>query len=279
VKGIVCYLLYTKDKGLILHPMKSFALNIYVGADFAGMWHQEHSALQENVLSCTDNMITHCGCPIHWVSKLQSEIALSMTKSEYIALSMATRELLPLCRLMQEINLHSLINAPLGDLFNTTRTPTLAATQIFEDNQACIVLATSTQQKIRTKHIAIKWHHFRDQICNRNIKELTHTATGQIFLQNLWVFKNWRQFANCSWAGDTLSLLSFFPFFVSSSLFILQGSPCPNPWFRFRFFDIRANTIASVFPRYLEMHQDFIPIKENHFSDFQHCVTSHKGVS
>jgi hypothetical protein len=73
--------------------MKSFALIMYADADFAGMWHQEHSALRENVLSCTGYVITYCGCPIHWVSKLQSEIALSTTKSEYIALSMATREL------------------------------------------------------------------------------------------------------------------------------------------------------------------------------------------
>jgi hypothetical protein len=69
---------------------------MHVDADFAGIWHQQHSALQENVLSRTGYIITFCGCLIHWVSKLQSEIALSTTESEYIALSMAIRELLPL---------------------------------------------------------------------------------------------------------------------------------------------------------------------------------------
>jgi hypothetical protein len=67
-----------------------------VDADFAGRWHKEFSQLRENVLSRTGYVVTFCGCPISWASKLKSEIALSTTESEYIALSAATRELLPL---------------------------------------------------------------------------------------------------------------------------------------------------------------------------------------
>jgi hypothetical protein len=170
VKHIVRYLQYTKDKGLQLQPTKDFTLDMYVDADFAGMWHHEFSALQENVLSRTGYIITYCNCPIHWASKLQSEIALSTTESEYIALSMATRELLPLRRLLLELNQHSCIHVPLPEAFNTTKTTHLATSQIYEDNQACIVLANSDQSKIRTKHIAIKWHHFKDQIKNGHIK-------------------------------------------------------------------------------------------------------------
>jgi hypothetical protein len=170
VKRIARYLAYTKDKGLILHPTKSFTLDMYVDADFAGMWHHEHSALRENVLSRTGYIITYCGCPIHWVSKLQTEIALSTTESEYLALSMATRELLPLRRILLEIHQHSLISTPLNDHYNTTRTSNLSATLIYEDNAACIVLAHSDQSKMRTKHIAIKWHHFKDQIRQGHIK-------------------------------------------------------------------------------------------------------------
>ena len=36
------------------------------------------------------------GCPVHCMSKLQTEIALSTLESEYIALSTAMRELLPM---------------------------------------------------------------------------------------------------------------------------------------------------------------------------------------
>jgi len=66
-----------------------------VDADFVAMWHREYSKLRECALSRTGFIITYCGCPIHWVSKLQLEIALSTTESEFIALSMASRELLP----------------------------------------------------------------------------------------------------------------------------------------------------------------------------------------
>ncbi len=93
-----------------------------------------------------------------------------MTESEYIALSIATRELLPLRRLLQDSHHHSLMKLPSENIFNVTKTHTLAATQVFEDNEACIVLAHSETSKVRTKHIALKWHHFKDQIHQGFIK-------------------------------------------------------------------------------------------------------------
>jgi hypothetical protein len=79
------------------------SLNIFVHADFAGCWHKEYSELQDSVLSRTGYVITFCGCPMIWCSKLQSEIALSTTESEYIALSMATCDLLPLRHIINDI--------------------------------------------------------------------------------------------------------------------------------------------------------------------------------
>lgn len=96
VKCIGHYLLATKTKGLILHPTNDFKLSMFVDADFTGMWHHEYSELCKCSLSCTGHIILYCSCPIHWASKLQSEIVLSTTESEYIALSMATHELIPL---------------------------------------------------------------------------------------------------------------------------------------------------------------------------------------
>jgi hypothetical protein len=59
MKRIIHYLIYTKDKGLILHPNMSFNLAMYVDADFAGLWHQQHSALCECVLSRSGFIITY----------------------------------------------------------------------------------------------------------------------------------------------------------------------------------------------------------------------------
>jgi hypothetical protein len=148
VKRLGRYLLATKDKGLILHPRHDYKLDMYVDADFAGMWHQEYSHLRDCALSRTGFVITYCGCPIHWASKLQSEIALSTTESEYIALSMATRELLPLRRLVMELHHNSLVSTPLHSEFSTTHTFHLEATTIYEDNASCIVLAYNDGTKV-----------------------------------------------------------------------------------------------------------------------------------
>lgn len=170
VKRIGHYLLATKDKGLIMHPTQDFKLDMFVNADFAGMWHREYSELRECALSRTGYIITYCGCPIHWASKLQSEIALSTTESEYIALSMASRELLPLCRLVTELHQHGLFATPLDKPFSITRTSTLETSTVYEDNASCVVLAHSEGTKVRTKHISLKWHRFKDHIKAGDIK-------------------------------------------------------------------------------------------------------------
>lgn len=169
LKRIARYLLGTRHQGLTLKPQPSFALDMYVDADFAGRWHREYSHLRDSVLSRTGFVITFCGYPVTWSSKLQSEIALSTTESEYIALSSAARDLIPLRRILQDIITYSFIHLP-GSPTNTISThqfhSQIQPSRVFEDNTACIVLATtdSPQFKPRTKHISLKFHHFKDQI-------------------------------------------------------------------------------------------------------------------
>jgi hypothetical protein len=149
---------------------------MFVDADFAGRWHKEFSQLRENVLSRTGYVVTFCGCPISWASKLKSKIALSTTESEYIALSAATRELLPLRRILQDIMSHTFVHfpsSPTATISTPTFTTTLPLSQVFEHNTACIVLATSESNfKPCTKHISLKFHHFRDQILNGTLRVL-----------------------------------------------------------------------------------------------------------
>ena len=94
------YLLGTKDKGIIFIPDLSSKseLNCYVDADFAGNYTRDTGDDPNNVRSRTGCiMIKFAGCPIHWFSRLQTEISLSTTEAEYIALvSTACRELLPM---------------------------------------------------------------------------------------------------------------------------------------------------------------------------------------
>ena len=47
----------------------------------------------------------YAGCPINWVSKLQTEIALTLStaEAEYIAFSQSLREVIPLMSMMKEL--------------------------------------------------------------------------------------------------------------------------------------------------------------------------------
>ena len=128
-------------------------------ADFAGGWKDGDHDCPESVLSRTGFVIMYAGCPITWGSKMQTEIALSTTESEYIALSTAMREVIPFLGLMKEI----------ASIFGLlTRKPVFKCT-VWEDNDSCITVAKSPKFTPRTKHIAIKYHHFRSYVYDGQI--------------------------------------------------------------------------------------------------------------
>jgi hypothetical protein len=109
-------------------------LDLYVDADFAGLYRHEPDQDPTSVKSRTGYVITLGSCPVTWCSKLQSEIALSTLQAEYIALCQAVRELVPLRRLWEEVcNKLQLDYAKPGMVHST----------IFEDNNGAIALATT----------------------------------------------------------------------------------------------------------------------------------------
>jgi KUP system potassium uptake protein len=104
----------------------------------------------DNIYSRTGYVIRYAGCPIYWQSKLQTEISLSTAEAEYIALSQALRETLPMTQLMKEINVIFLLYL-LQPKF---------VIKVREDNQSCIAMAQNPKFSPQTKHIALKYHHF-----------------------------------------------------------------------------------------------------------------------
>ena len=159
IQRIGKYLQGTKDKGMIIRPDKLKSLECFVDADFAGGWNKDNGLDASNILSRTDYVITYAGCPLIWCSKLQTEIALSTTKSEYIALSQSLREVIPLQNLMKEIN----------EIFPVIEKKPQTRCKVWEDNNGAIVLAKEQKFSPRTKHIAIKWHHFRQHVDDGSI--------------------------------------------------------------------------------------------------------------
>ena len=78
------------------------------------------------------------------------EIALSTAEAVYIEMSQAPRETIPLATLMREMNEIFLLYLPSPRFIIKVR----------EDNQSDIAMAENPKFTHRTKHIAIKYHHF-----------------------------------------------------------------------------------------------------------------------
>ncbi len=98
-------------------------------------------------------------CPVHWVSKLQTEISLSTTEAEYIALSQAMRELLPMREFLSQVQQKMKLESS---------EPIKIWSTVFEDNNGALSLAKSPKITPRTKHIAVKYHFFRSHIGNEH---------------------------------------------------------------------------------------------------------------
>ncbi len=79
-------------------------IECYIGADFAGGWNIIASTDADNAMSRTGFVITYANCPIYWASRLQTEIAPSTAKADYIAMSSALHKVIPLMTLMKELH-------------------------------------------------------------------------------------------------------------------------------------------------------------------------------
>jgi hypothetical protein len=150
------YLQGSKDKGIYLDPKGDQSFECWVNADFLGQYVKgaPDMALDKmTAKSRTGFIITYAGYPIIWGSKLQRESALSTTEAEYMAISEAFRSLLPLMDLIEEAR-EQKIPIQTG--------PPVVHCKAFEDNSGALQLAWLPKMQPRTKHINVKYHHFRE---------------------------------------------------------------------------------------------------------------------
>ena len=168
VKSIGRYLKKTKDKGLVFTPNGSNGLECYANVDLAGAWCREDADQVESVLSRTGYIIKFVNFPIVCVSKIQIKIALSITEAEYISLSQIMRDLIPLRHIMLEVS------SVFGMKFDSCN----SCTTTFKDNKGEIELAKEPKYRPRTKHLSIKWHHFREHI-KRGTSKTVYVETNE----------------------------------------------------------------------------------------------------
>jgi len=179
IKRIVRYLIGTRDKGITVNPTDNHFLQCYVDADFCGLWTKDTADDPSSVRSRTGYVLMFCGIPLLWVSKLQTEVALSTVEAEYIALSQSMRDLIPTRQLL--LDLSEIFQLVPQDKMKSIST-------VFEDNTGATELARCPKMRPRTKHIAIKYHHFRDHVANGNVQVeniSTHDQIADIFTKPL----------------------------------------------------------------------------------------------
>ena len=169
IKWLCRYLCATKDKGLILRPDHTASFHVYVDSDFSGKWVPEEA--QDDINTARSRygyIVTYHGCPVAWASKMQTEIALSSTESEFIALSHTLRSTIPLMELLKELQSKNIGFPPSKPGIHC---------KVFEDNSGAIEIAKVPKMRPRTKHINVKYHHFREYIEREDIS-IHYIPTG-----------------------------------------------------------------------------------------------------
>jgi hypothetical protein len=171
VKLVGRYLLGTRYRGIEMTPTdKSF--EVYADADFSGNWDSSIAEFEPaTARSRSGFVIMYAGCPIAWASRLQTEIALSSTKSEYISLSQSLREVIPLMRLVNELNAAG---------FEIPGERPMIQCKAFEDNTGALEMAKTHKMRPRTKHLNIKYHHFREAVQKGEISIMQIDTLEQI---------------------------------------------------------------------------------------------------
>ena len=81
---------------------------------------------------------------------MQTEIALSTTEAEYIALSQSIRDLIPIRNIVTFLSNFLKINNKEINTYSI----------VFEDNSGALQLATEPRYRLRTKNIYVKYHYF-----------------------------------------------------------------------------------------------------------------------
>ncbi len=169
---LVCYLKKTHDLGLKFKPDPKKGFECYCDAKFAGNWNKAFAAVDPSTAKSQSGwIIFYAGCPISWPSKLQSQVALSTTEAEYIAMSQSLRDVIPVMNLLEEMRERD---------SQVICTKPHVYCKVFEDNSGALELTRLPKLRPRTKNINVCYHHFREHVRKGLIKIFPIDTKDQI---------------------------------------------------------------------------------------------------
>ena len=144
------------DKGTIMKPDGTLALNCWSDADFAGLYKVDPSEEASSAKSRMGYLIKLGGCIVAAKSQLISCVCLATAEAEYYSLSHCLRVLLPIRRTLEELATHLEVPADL-------QASTMSSTA-FEDNSAALSLATNHRLTSRTRYYHTQSHFFWEAV-------------------------------------------------------------------------------------------------------------------
>ena len=152
---IVKFLKATWHSGLCFKPDHAKGFQYYCDADFAGNWNRQFAAADPSTTkSRSDWIMLYACCPIIWDSKLQYQVELSTTESEYISMFMVLHDIIPLMEITKEMREHKF------DMY----------CKVCEDNTRALKVSRLPWLWPHTKHIDVCYYHFREHIREDLIK-------------------------------------------------------------------------------------------------------------
>ena len=133
MQRVLAYLHNTRTLGLRFSPTVSSGIQTYTDADWSSR------------LSTAWAVIMLYGCAIHWHTRLQRSVSHSTAEAEYVAASMAVRELIFLREVLQDMGVS--VDSP---------------TPLLMDSKSAIDMAFDPVAFKKTKHILRDAYYLRD---------------------------------------------------------------------------------------------------------------------
>ncbi|KAL8013243.1 putative reverse transcriptase, RNA-dependent DNA polymerase [Plasmopara halstedii] len=150
---VLKYLSGTRSHGILFRRSARFSLQTFADANWGGDKGSRRST--------SGVLLLLGGEPVVYKSKRQATVALSSAEAEYMALALATQEVIWLRYLLTEIGYK------IG-----------SASTIYLDNKSAISIATNQGYTPRANHIDLRAHFVRDQVEAGNIK-LEHVPSAE----------------------------------------------------------------------------------------------------